>query len=404
MNAMSGKKWSRLGWLLLAVGLAAALLWAYRAPAVAVAVTAADRGPLEVVVEEEGRTRIRERFVVAAPVAGYMQRVALHAGDEVRAGDVLFTLEPLPPVALDARARAEAEARVTQAAAAERAAQSEHQAAAADADFTERERARLRPLFDTGQIARTQYDRAAADSERARAALDSARARVDVAQQELRVAQIALRYAAGDRSAARERVAVRSPSDGVVLEVQHEDEGVVASGQPVLAVGDRRSLEIVVEALSADAVRLATGMTVWLERWGGAAPLEARVRRVEPTAFTKVSALGVEEQRVEVVADLVSPAPQWRALGDGYRVEARFVLWRSESALRVPHSSLVQAGDGWAVFVVDDGRARLRPLVLGQRGAGFSEVSEGLAEGDWVVTYPDDRLDDGVRVQVRERE
>lgn len=403
MNAMN-RKWSRLGWLLLPALAVAAIFWAYRAPPVAVAVTAVDRGPLEVVVEEEGRARIRERFVVAVPLAGYMQRVALHGGDEVRAGDMLFTLEPLPPVALDARARAEAEARVRQAGAAERAAQSEHQAAVADAEFTERERSRLRPLFDTGQIARTQYDRAAADSERARAALDSALARVEVAQQESRVAQIALRYAAGDRTATRERVAVLSPVDGVVLDVQREDEGVVTAGQPVLAVGDRRSLEIVVEALSADAVRLAPGMTVWLERWGGTVPLEARVRRVEPTAFTKVSALGVEEQRVEVLADLVSPPNLWQALGDGYRVEARFVLWRSESALRVPHSSLVQAGDGWAVFLVEDGRAKLRPLMLGQRGMGYAEVAKGLSEGDVVVAYPDDRLDDGVRIKVRERE
>jgi HlyD family secretion protein len=244
----------------------------------------------------------------------------------------------------------------------------------------------------------------AAEAERADAMLKSARAAVDVARHELDAARTALRYSAASGPAATERIRVVSPVSGRVLSVLREDEGVVAAGTPVLAVGDPRSLEVFVDVLSSDAVRIRPGMDVWLERWGGDAPLEARVRTVEPTAFTKVSALGVEEQRVRVVADLVSPPEAWSRLGDGYRVEARFVIWHDDDALRVPHSSLFRVGEGWAVFVVDEGRAVRRRVSVGQRGALHAQVLEGLSAGQTVITYPDDRLADGTRVGVRETE
>ena len=390
-------------WGIPLVLVAGALAWAYRAPPVEVGVTPVSRGPLEVTVDEEGRTRVRERYSVAAPVAGYVRRLQVHAGDPVRAGQRLFVLEPLPAGALDVRARAEAEARVARAVAAERAAGSARQAAATAAQYAERERGRLRPMFDTGQISRTEYDRAATEADRARAALDSALAGMEVARQELRLARTALRFAAGQRDAADE-LAVTSPADGVVLDVHREDEGVVAAGQPMVAVGDPTALEIVVDVLSADAVRLQPGMPVRLERWGGDAPLDARLRTVQPTAFTKVSALGVEEQRVEVIADLRSPPEARRALGDGYRVEARFVVWRSDAALRVPHSSLFRDDGGWAVFVAADGRAQRRAVEVRARGVLYAEIARGLEEGEDVITYPDDRLTDGVRIHIRERE
>ncbi|MCK9368317.1 MAG: efflux RND transporter periplasmic adaptor subunit [Metallibacterium scheffleri] len=386
---------------LLAVGLLIA--WAYRPEATLVSVTTVSRGPLQVVVAEDGQTRIRERYVMTPPITGYVQRLQLHVGDAVKAGQVLFTLEPLPPAALDARARAETQAQVLRAEAAMRAAETNAQAAAADATFAVREQARLRPLFDTGQISRTQYDRAASDADRAGAALQSARAAIEVAAYERQAAQTALRYAAGERGAA-ERIKVASPVSGVVLDIQREDEGVVTAGQPVLSVGDPRSLEIVIDVLSADAVRIRPGMAVWLERWGGSEALEARVRTVDPTAFTKVSALGVEEQRVRVVSDLLTPAERWPLLGDAYRVEARFVLWESADALRVPHSSLFRAGEQWAVFAAQDRRAARRLVKLGHHGVLFAEILDGLAEGETIVTYPDDRLADGARVEVREVE
>jgi HlyD family secretion protein len=190
----------------------------------------------------------------------------------------------------------------------------------------------------------------------------------------------------------------------VVLEVQREDEGVVTAGQPIMTIGDPRSLEIVVDVLSADAVRIRPGMTMKLERWGGDVPLAARVRTVDPTAFTKVSALGVEEQRVKVVGDLVTPPEQWSTLGDAYRVEASFVLWESDDVLRVPHSSLFRSGHGWAVYTVTDGRAALRPVKVGHLGLLHAEVVGGLDEGQVIVTYPDDQLQDGARVEIREHE
>lgn len=383
----------------IALALVAALAWAYRPGAVSVTAATVARGPLEVVVEEDGRTRVRERYAVTPPVTGYLRRVALHAGDAVRAGQALFELEPLPAAALDARSRAEARARVAGAAAAERAARAQVDAAATAADLALRERARLQPLFESGQVAKSQYDRAIVEAERADAALSAARAAVEVARHEQQAAATALQYAAGERSGGR--MTVTAPVGGVVLRVHREDEGVVAAGTPIVTIGDPASLELVTEVLSVDAVRIRPGMAVRVERWGGDAILEARVRTVDPGAFTKVSALGVEEQRVEVVSDLATPRDAWAGLGDAYRVETRFVIWRGEDVLRVPHSSLFRHGDDWAVFAVEDGRLAQRSVTLGQRGLLYAEVLAGLAAGDVVVTYPDDTLASGARVEVR---
>lgn len=379
--------------------IAGLLAWAYRPGAVAVTVERVTRGPLEVVVEEDGRTRIRERYVVTPPVAGYLRRLEIHAGDTVTAGQRLFELEPLPAAALDARSLAEARARAAQAAAAERAAEAEAAQAAAAAAFALRERARLRPLFDAGQLSKAQYDRAAADAERSDALLAAARAAADVARHERRAAETSLRYAAGERS--RGRMTITAPVGGVVLVIEREDEGVVAAGAPILAIGDPGSLELVTDVLSSDAVRLRPGMPVRVDRWGGEALLEGRVRTVDPAAFTKVSALGVEEQRVRVISDLLAPREQWLALGDAYRVETRFVVWSAEDALRVPHSSLFREGAEWAVYVVAAGRLELRRVRIGRRGVLHAEVREGLAEGDTVVTYPDDTLRAGLRATPR---
>lgn len=392
--------------LALAVALLAIAIligWAYRPSPVRVSVAVATRGPLQVVVQEDGRTRIRERYVVTPPVTGYVQRLVLHAGDAVESGQSLFMLEPLPPVALDARTRADAQARVARAGAALDAAEADAQAAAAAAGFAVQEQGRLRPLFDTGQVSKTQYDRTVMEADRANAALQAARAAIEVARYEKESARTALRYSAGDRGSGAS-IQVKSPVSGIVLEVHREDEGVVAADQPILTLGDPRSLEIVVDVLSADAVRIRPGMTVELDRWGGDTKLAARVRTVDPTAFTKVSALGVEEQRVEVIADLVTLPEQWAFLGDAYRVEARFVLWESDDVLRVPHSSLFRVGAGWAVFAVVDGRAIRRPVQVGHLGLLHAEVVGGLEVGQTIVTYPDDQLEDGASVAVREHD
>ncbi|MDD3763594.1 MAG: HlyD family efflux transporter periplasmic adaptor subunit [Nevskiales bacterium] len=377
-----------------------AIALAYRSPAVGVSAVEVARGPVQVVVEEDGVTRIRERYTVTPPVTGYVSRLDYHVGDPVQAGQLLFELEPLPASALDARARAEATAAVARAQAAERAARTAAQAAAASADFARREVSRLKPLMQSGAVSRNQYDQAVAEADRTAANLASAQSAIEVARYERVAAETALQYAGGARESG-DRIKVAAPVSGSILAIHREDEGVVQAGAEILSIGDPHSLEIVVDVLSPDAVRIRPGMAVWLERWGGDADLAARVREVEPVAFTKVSALGVEEQRVRVICDITAPAGQWTRLGDAYRVEARFVLLDQPDVLRIPHSALFRsAGEQWSVFVVDGDRARLRAVEPGARGLLYTEIRTGLAAGDRVVSFPDDRIRDGVRIAV----
>jgi HlyD family secretion protein len=382
---------------LIAVAILAAIGLAYRTPAVNVAVIEAARGPVQVVVEEDGVTRVRERYTVTPPVTGYVARLDFHVGDAVKVGQTLFVLEPLPSASLDARTRAESTAAVARAEAAQRAAETSAQAAQASADFARSEVKRLKPLMQTGAISRNQYEQALAEANRSAANLASAQSAIEVARYERVAAETALKFAGGARQSGQQ-IVVTSPVSGAVLAIQREDEGVVQAGTAMLTIGDPHSLEIVVDVLSADAVRLRPGMPVWLERWGGDNPLEARVREVEPTAFTKVSALGVEEQRVRVIADITAPPAQWQRLGDAYRVEARFVLHDQADVLRIPHSALFRDNGQWSIFVVDQDRARLRAVEPGARGLQFTEILNGLEVGARVIAYPDDRIADGVRV------
>lgn len=392
------KLYRRLALAAAALLIAAAIVYAYIPSPVQVSVTAASRGAMDVSVEEEGRTRVRERYIVTAPVAAYAPRLELHVGDPVRAGQTLVVLQPMPPGVLDVRTRAQAEARVAQTRAALRAAETNADAAQAGADYAARELTRLKSLRQSGAVSQAVLDQADAEARRSAAMLASARSTIDVAKYDLASAEAALRFTVGERGG--EKVPVLSPVNGVVLAVQHEDEGVVASAQPLLTVGDPHSLEVAVDVLSSDAVRIRPGTRVEFTRWGGTAPIEGRVRIVEPVAFTKVSSLGVEEQRVNVIVDLTSPEKDWRALGDGYRLEARFVIWESKDALRVPTSALFRSGDGWAVLTVRGGRIAEQPVQMGERGDLYAQVLGGLAEGDAVITYPDDSLKVGERAAV----
>ena len=392
------KLYRRLALAAAALLIVAAIVYAYIPSPVEVSVTAASHGPMDVSVEEEGRTRVRERYIVTAPVAAYAPRLELHVGDPVRAGQTLVVLQPVPPGVLDVRTRAQAEARVAQARAALRAAETNADAAQAGADYAARELTRLKSLRQSGAVSQAALDQADAEARRSTAMLASARSSIDVAKYDLASAEAALRFTVGERGG--EKVPVLSPVNGVVLAVQHEDEGVVVSAQPLLTVGDPHSLEVAVDVLSSDAVRIRPGTRVEFSRWGGDAPIEGRVRIVEPVAFTKVSSLGVEEQRVNVIVDLTSPEKDWLALGDGYRMEARFVIWESRDALRVPTSALFRIGDGWAVLMVRDGRIAEQAVQVGERGDLYAEVRGGLAEGDAVITYPDDSLKVGERAAV----
>ncbi len=381
---------------------AAGLVIGFMPRAVPVDIAEVTRGPLTVTVEEEGKTRVRERYLVSAPVAGYARRIDLKAGDAVAAGQGVAAIEPARSVALDPRARAQAQAQVSAAQAALAVAQENARAAGAAAHLAQQERTRAESLRQSNFISTQALDTARTAETRARAAEQSAHYAARVARFDLETARAAaastVRLQAGG---AAEVLQVRAPVAARVLRLQHESEGPVAAGQPLLELGNPESLEAEVEVLSTDAVRIATGSKVMLDRWGGDRTIEGRVRVVEPGGFTKISALGVEEQRVRVIVGFTSPREAWARLGDGYRVEARFVLWEGHDVLQLPGSALFRHGKGWAVFRLDGRRARLTPVEIGQRAGLATQVLFGLKAGDRVVAHPDETVRDGVCVKPR---
>lgn len=407
------KRWL---WIIgLAVVAGVGIFLGMRPQPVPVEAVAVATGPLRVTVEEEGRTRLRSRYLVSAPVAGFTPRLHWKAGDVVRAGVAVTVLDPPRPVVLDARTKDVAEARVRSAEAAYTVAQSrvatqteQVRAAKAEVEFLRKQQAREEALRKSGDLPAARLERTVADLQRAEAALGAAergmvtlRDEVAAARAEVASARTAMRPAAA--TATGERMPVLAPTGGRVIRVVRESEGVVTPGEALLEIGDARAIEVVVEVLSADAVRIAPGMKVVLERWGGPKPLEARVRVVEPGGFTKVSALGVEEQRVRVVADLVSPEEDSKALGDGYRVEAAFVLWEGAQVVQVPANALFRAGEGWAVFVADGQQARKRMVKIGHRTGLAAEITEGLRVGEVVVVHPDETVEEGKLLTVTRR-
>ncbi|MCE5265043.1 MAG: HlyD family efflux transporter periplasmic adaptor subunit [Deltaproteobacteria bacterium] len=360
------------------------------------------RGPLQVTIEEEGRTRLKDRFTVSAPTAGYMRRVEAKVGDRVKRGQTLVVLEPLRSQPLDLRSRAEAEAVVSAAEASLAAALEKERAAAADADYVEKRRGRIAGLYAKGSVARDQLDQIDSEAGKTRATQRSAKAAADAARSELERARTTLRNFAPARGSGKNPVVeLTAPVNGSILRLYRESEGAVQTGEPLMDIGNAGALEVRVEVLSSDAVRIRPGMKVLFKRWGRDEPLEGRVRRVEPAGFTKVSSLGVEEQRVLVIADITSPPEIWRALGDAYRLEAHFVIWEGKDILQVPASALFRSGTGWAVFAEEEGRARLRPVVVGQKTGLTVELVSGLKENDRVVAYPDDAISDGTRIRPR---
>ena len=387
-----------LKWGLPIAGILLLLVLSLRPQPVAVDLATVGRGDLLVTVEDEGQTRVRERFIVSAPVAGRLLRIELEPGDPVVAGDTLLAL--FQPAPLDARSRAEAEAGIRAAEAGLGAAQAEHQRAEAELAFARADVERVRRLASEDIVARERLDEAetvlASRQEVARAAAFSA----DRARGELERARAAL-LAAGASSDAPGAIELRSPVDGVVLVRRRESEATVPAGEPLLELGDPASLEIVTDLLSSDAVQVRPDQRAIVEHWGGEGPLNGRVRLVEPYGFTKISALGVEEQRVNVVIDLTDPRQEWEALGDGYRVEVQVVLWEGEDLLEVPMSSVFRVGDGWAVWRAVDGRARLARVDLGARNGLEAEVLDGLTEGDSVLLHPSEEIDESVRIAPR---
>lgn len=390
----------------LTIGIGAAavavLVWAFLPTPVDVELGEVLRGRLEVTVDHEGKTRVRERYQVSAPLAGRLLRIELHPGNPVSAGKTLLAaIEPSEPQLLDARAVAETEARVKAAEVAKERAAPQLRSALASYQLAETNFARVQKLADRRGASRQDIDDA---EHRLRVATEDVKAAqfaARIAEFELALTRAALVRARPPQSGTPEpgRFEIRAPADGRVLRVFQESEAAVSPGTRLLEVGDPTDLEVEVDVLSSDAVKTTPGARVVLEHWGGEAPLSGRVRLVEPSAFTKVSALGVEEQRVNVVIDIVDPLERRRTLGDAFRVEARIVVWEESDVLKVPAGALFRRGDEWAVFVIQEGRARQRPVRIGRSNGLETQVIDGLKEHDKVILYPSDRVRDGVAVR-----
>lgn len=384
-----------------AVATIAALAWGFWPQPVTVEAAPVKRAPLTVAIEEEGRTRVVQRYVVSAPMDGVACRVDLNVGDPVSQGQVLLHITPLESQVLDPRSRARARAQVAAAESALKAAEEQARTDKEMEKLAAAELERMKRLVNKRLISLDTFDKAATEANATAASRRAAEFRVEVAKHELQAARSVLEYATGESREPVERVPIQSPINGRILKIDHECEGPVRTGDPLLEVGDPAALEVEVDVLSADAVKISPGMTVLFERWGGEQPLQGVVRNIEPVGFTKVSALGVEEQRVLVICDFTSPKQQWQRLGDGYRVEARFILWHQDGVMQIPASSLFRHQGGWAVFVIDERRAVRREVTVGQRNGLVAQVLSGLEEGEVVINHPSDAVDDGIRVTTR---
>jgi HlyD family secretion protein len=353
------------------------------------------KGPMQVTIDEEGRTEVKRRYIVSAPLAGKLLRIALEAGDPVAEGAVLARLVPADAPLIDPRSRAESEARLHAAEA--QAAQASANVARAQVDNASAhdDLARKQKLAKGAAISAHDLDVAESDAAARVQDLASAQFGAKVAEHNLAEARAAL---ARGRSGRLDELDVVAPAAGRVLRVMHQSEGVVSAGTELLEVGDPSALEITSDLLSSQAVRVKPGMPAFIDHWGGDKPLEARVRSVDPSGFTKLSALGVEEQRVRVVLDLASPPSEWRALGDHYRVEVHIIAWQSDSVLRAPTAALFRRGPAWAAFAIESGRARLRTLTLGEQSPDEAEVLSGAHPGDPLILRPPESLHDGARV------
>jgi HlyD family secretion protein len=364
-----------------------------------VSATPVHRGYFAEYVEDEGRTRLRDPYRVTAPIGGYIRRVMLEPGDAVRAGDVIFELEPMPAPGLDVRTREQAREAVAAAGARTEAAAAELSARQAEAELAQTEFERAERLQERDLIAAGERDRLRLARDAARAAERAARHALEVTRFELEAARAVLGVAEGERAPGDQpTLAVRAPVTGTVMRRHRWAEGPIMAGEPVLELGDLSQLEVQVDLLSMEAVRVRHGMRVILERWGGGSELEGRVRRVEPAGFQRISALGVEEQRVPVMVEFASPRADWAELGDGYRVEARVVLWEDDEVLQIPTSALFRHEGRWAVFVVNNGRAELRTVSTGRRSGLWTQATGGLRAGEVLITHPSDRIEHGSRV------
>lgn len=383
-------------WLtaLLIVAAVVVLFFLLRSSPMSVETAKASRGSLRVTVDEDGETRAHDRFVVAAPVAGRLLRVELEEGDSVSENAVVAKLQPLP---LNQQQREEVLARIETAQAIKRQADARLLHAREDHEQTRRDLARAEELAKQSVLSTQMLEQARNAETTSREELEAAKFSVLAAASEVKVAQAGL-VGIDAGNAGHKIISLHSPVAGRVLRLVEKSERVVPAGTPLLILGDPSRIEVVTDVLTTDAVNVKAGATVYLEGWGGDHPLRAKVRLIEPAGFTKISALGVEEKRVNVIADFVDPPD---GLADGYRVETRIVTWEDQDVLKVPGSAAFREGDTWGVFVIDQGRARKRTVQIGHRNQLEAEILQGLTEGEEVALHPSNQLKDRVRVRTQ---
>ncbi len=381
-------------------GAAIAAMLALRPRPAPIDVARAVRGPLVVAIEESGLTRVKDRFVVSSPVTGSLSRLSLEAGDAVKEGDSLAEIAPAVSPLLDERTRAQAEARLGAALSALGQARAQASRAGIEVEHANQELERARRLAQAGTFSPQALEQAEFAARMRSQEKNSAEFASKVAAEEVRIARMAL-GADRDRPARDRFVGVVSPVSGQVLRVHQQSAGVVQAGTPLVEVGDATALEVVVDLLTTDAVHVRTGTAVVVQGWGGERSVAGKVRRIEPSAFTRPSALGIDEQRVNVIVAITEPRERWAALGDGYRVEVRLVLWQAEDVIKVPLGAVFRHGSGWAVFRAEGGVARLTPVEIGHRGETEAEIVKGLGAGATVAVHPSDRVKDGTKVEAR---
>jgi HlyD family secretion protein len=384
------------------VAAVAAVVWALLPKPIPVETAVVTKGSFIATVDEDGKTRVRERYVVAAPLAGRLTRVRLKAGDAVKADDAVATILPSPAPFLDPRSRQQAEERLGAAQAARERTKAMVERAQAETAQAKNDLDRTRALMERGASTAQALERAETAMRIAERDLRAAQFQDHAAEHEIEQAKVLLaQYRDGAAGTPPDRWNVTAPVSGVVLKVTLESETVVQPGTPILEIGDPRDLEVVVDVLSTDAVEIHPGAQVAIDHWGGASVLPARVRRVEPAAFTKISTLGVEEQRVNVLIDIVAPEKDWAGLGDAYQVDARITVFSRDDATIVPAGALFRTADNWNVYVAKDGRAQRREVKLLRRSGRFAALTAGVEAGDRVIVYPSDRVAPGSRVDVR---
>ena len=405
------RKWSRTVLTVFAVAVVAGAGWiAFRPQPMLVDLAEVSRGAMQVTIDEEGRTRVHDPYIVSTPVAGRLMRVRVDPGDPVTRGEtVVAQMRPTNPAALDVRTRAQALAAVSAAEAALRVAQADLNAAMAENDLAQTDLDRTRQLAESGTAAPAALDRARSAARAASARLDTAEAAMSVREAEVANARAQLigfddqLLAGAIGEGTSDDIPLYAPIDGRILRIIQQSETVLPAGAPVMEIGDITSdLEVVVDLISSDAVQVREGDRVLIEDWGGPVILDGRVARIDPFGFTRFSALGVEEQRVGVTVVFESPEEDRGSLGHGFRVEARIVVWEEQDALIVPASALFRNGDGWAVFRVDEGRAVQRAVEIGRMNGIEAEVLGGLEDGETVVIYPSAGLQDGMKVAPRQ--